>query len=47
MTTNGSNVHQNGNAVTFSGPTRYAPGMYAIPIEQPVVSLDAKSAFQV
>ena len=49
MAVNGSSTHQNGqNGVhSFSGPPRYAPAMYAIPIEQPVVTLDAKSAFQV
>ena len=49
MAVNGASAHQNGqNGVTsFSGPPRYAPAMYAIPIEQPVVTLDAKSAFQV
>ena len=57
MAMNGKEVHQNGHAISavkdcnasplFSGPPRYAPAMYAIPIEQPVVSLDAKTAFQV
>ena len=49
MAVNGASTHQNGqNGVhSFSGPPRYAPAMYAIPIEQPVVTLDAKSAFQV
>ena len=47
MAVNGASVHQNGNGVAFSGPPRHAPAMYAIPIEQPVVTLDAKSAFQV
>jgi len=44
-----ANGHQNGqNGVhSFSGPPRYAPAMYAVPIEQPVVTLDASSAFQV
>ena len=44
-----ANGHQNGqNGVhSFSGPPRYAPAMYAVPIEQPVVTLDAASAFQV
>ena len=48
MAVNGAGAHQNGNGVaSFSGPPRYAPAMYAIPIEQPVVTLDAKTAFQV
>ena len=47
MAVNGAAVHQNGNGVAFSGPPRHAPAMYSIPIEQPVVTLDAKSAFQV
>ena len=48
MAVNGAGAHQNGNGVaTFSGPPRYAPAMYAIPIEQPVVTLDAKTAFEV
>ena len=57
MAMNGAPVNPNGHAVSavtesnaapsFSGPPRYAPAMYTIPIEQPVVSLDAKTAFQV
>ena len=47
MAVNGAAAHQNGNGVTFSGPPRHTPAMYAIPIEQPVVTLDAKTAFQV
>ena len=47
MAVSGAAVHQNGNGVAFSGPPRHAPAMYSIPIEQPVVTLDAKSAFQV
>ena len=56
MALNGKALDQNGHATSavkdsnasplFSGPPRYAPAMYAIPIEQPVVSLDAKTAFQ-
>ena len=49
MAANGALAHQNGqNGVhSFSGPPRHAPAMYSVPIEQPVVTLDAKSAFQV
>ena len=49
MAANGALAQQNGqNGVhSFSGPPRHAPAMYSVPIEQPVVTLDAKSAFQV
>ena len=50
MSSNGATLQTNGGSaqvVTFpDAPPRHAPSNYCFPISQPVVALDAKTAFQ-